>query len=97
LEAKKTGDLFLVDFFDAIKLLSKNPLGREITWDFIRANFESLVEEFGIEEPRLGQMVIDVCSTFENDFMLNEVNRHIIDIKHITLTINFVSINAIIY
>lgn len=64
----------LINFFDKIKFLSKNCLGREYAWNFIRSNFESIQDEFGLDDPRLGQMVIDVSSTFETESLNYEVN-----------------------
>ena len=64
----------LINFFDKIKYLSKNNLGREYVWNFIRANYDSIVEEFGLDDPRLGQMIIDVSYTFESESLDYEVN-----------------------
>jgi hypothetical protein len=58
-------------------LLSKNPLGREICWDYIRANFAQIAEEFGLDDPDIGQMFIDVVSTFEDEFLFYEVSSFI--------------------
>ena len=55
--------------------MSQNPLGREIIWDYIRINYGELEAEFGLEDPRLGHMLIDIASTFENEFLFYEVIR----------------------
>jgi hypothetical protein len=66
-------DLELIDFEEGIRLLSVNPLGRELMWDFVRLNYAGLLEFFGLEDPRLGQMLIDISRTFENEFIFYEL------------------------
>lgn len=61
------------DLFDTVKLMSDNPIGREIAWDFMRINFNNLTNEFGNDDPRIGQMLIDLSRTFENEFMFYEL------------------------
>lgn len=61
------------DLFDTVKLMSDNPIGREIAWDFMRINFKTLIDEFGNDDPRIGQMLIDLSRTFENEFMFFEL------------------------
>ncbi|RMZ99456.1 glutamyl aminopeptidase, partial [Brachionus plicatilis] len=78
----------LINFFDKIKFLSKNCLGREYAWNYIRANYDNLLEEFGLDDPRLGQMVIDVSSTFETESLNYEL------LNFITSTPNGASLNA---
>lgn len=66
----------LIDFFDAIRLLSKNPLGRELCWDYIRENYVEIITTFGFENPSLGQMLLDVVATFEDEFYFFEVRKN---------------------
>jgi len=72
-----TNGVHFMDFFDVVRLLSNNPLGREIMWDTLRINYADYLEIFGQEEPKLGQMVIDVAHSFENEFLFNELVRFI--------------------
>ncbi|CAF0970213.1 unnamed protein product [Brachionus calyciflorus] len=78
----------LINFFDKIKFLSRNNLGREYAWNFIRANYDSIVEEYGVDDPRLGQMLIDVSSTFETESLNYELLEFIVSLE------NGASINA---
>jgi hypothetical protein len=62
-----------VNFFESIKLLSKNTLGRELIWDYFRSNYIDLLLEYGLEDPRLGDAIIDISSSFENEFLYYEL------------------------
>lgn len=61
------------DFFDVIRQLSFNPLGREIAWDYVRINKDKLIEKYSYEDIRIGQMILDITDTFENEFLYGEV------------------------
>ena len=73
LEARVGSGLRGEDFFDGMKLLSENPLGREITWDYLRANFDKLLDTYTEYDPRLGQLLIDITKSFENEFLFYEL------------------------
>ena len=61
------------DFFQTVKFLSKNTIGREIVWDFVRINYNDLLDKYGLDDPRLGQMLIDITFSFETGYLFNEV------------------------
>jgi hypothetical protein len=63
----------LINFFDMVKYFSQNEIGREIIWDFVRLNYDSLLLDYG-EDYRLGRMLIDISNSFETDFYYYEVN-----------------------
>jgi len=60
-------------FFEACKLLAQNPTGREIIWDYFRINYEAIFERYGEEDPRVGQLLIDIVTSFENEFLFYEL------------------------
>ena len=62
-------NLKLVDFFDALKFLARNTVGREIAWDYYRKNYQEIDGVFGFENQAIGQLLIDISSTFENEFL----------------------------
>jgi hypothetical protein len=74
--AQLNGELKRVDFFEACKLLAQNPTGREIIWDYFRINYEAIFERYGEEDPRVGQLLIDIVTSFENEFLFYEVNSN---------------------
>ena len=75
IELQELDELNFVNFFDSIKFLSRNTLGRELAWDYFRLNYQNLLEKFGYDDPRLGQALIDISSTFENEFLFFEVSN----------------------
>lgn len=62
-----------IDFFTIMKYLVRNPVGREIAWDYYRINFEKLQETYGEDDPRLGLLLIYITESFENEFLLYEL------------------------
>ena len=73
MESQRTGGLKTVDLFSAISLFAENPLGRELIWNFYRANYEQLAEEFPLDTPTLGLMLLEIVRTFEDEFLYQEV------------------------
>ena len=63
-----------LDIFDLFKYMCAQPLGREITWDYFRNNYLDLIKKYGADDPRLGDLLIDIASSFENEYMFYEVN-----------------------
>jgi hypothetical protein len=68
--------LKLVDFFDGLKYLARNTVGREIAWDYYRENYQEIDGTFGFENQAIGQLLIDIVSTFDNEFLFFEVSLH---------------------
>ena len=73
LETEKTDGLNMVDFFITFRWMAQNPLGREIAWDEMRINFDSIEAFYGEDDARIGQLLLDICSSFENEFMFYEL------------------------
>jgi len=86
LDVVLTDELKLVDFFDALKYLARNTVGREIAWDYYRQNYQQLDGIFGFENQAIGQLLIDISSTFENEFLFFEVCSH----SHFDLSLSFI-------
>ena len=74
---KDNGVYNKLGFFDEIRLLSQNPLGRELAWDYVRENFKKIIDDYGEDDARLGQMIIDISRTFENEFLFFELLRFV--------------------
>lgn len=74
-DEEKEGILFFrdFDFFDIVKYMSRNSLGREIVFDYVRINYDNLIKKYTLDDPRIGQMLIDISFSFETKFILNEV------------------------
>ena len=53
--------------------MSRQPVGREIAWDYYRANYAQLQATYGDDDPRLGLLLLYICESFETEFMLYEL------------------------
>jgi hypothetical protein len=42
-------------------------------WYFYRANFDALAEEFTLDTPALGIVLLEIARTFEDEFLFDEV------------------------
>jgi hypothetical protein len=42
-------------------------------WLYYRRNFEKLIQTYGLEDPDLGQALIDISRTFDSEFLFLEV------------------------
>jgi glutamyl aminopeptidase len=62
------------DIFDLFKYMSQSPIGRETVWDYIRENYDNLYNKYGADDTRLGDLLINCVTSFENEFMFSEVN-----------------------
>lgn len=68
-----------VDFFEGMRLLSENQLGREKTWDYLRSNFFQLLDTYSLYDPRIGQLVVDITKSFETEFLFFQLLFFIIE------------------
>jgi len=73
IESQQQGALKKVDFFDVIRLFGQNANGREIAWNYIRLFYNELYVEYGEDDYRLGQMVLDVSASFDTEFLFFEL------------------------
>ena len=64
-----------LDIFDLFKYMCAQPLGREITGDYFRNTYYDLLKEYGQDDPRLGDLLINIASSFENEYMFYEVSN----------------------
>ena len=78
IDAKLGSGIKSADFFDGMRLLSINPLGREFTWDYYRENFNSLLDTYTEYDPRLGQLLLDISRSFENEFLFYQLLEFIV-------------------
>ena len=60
-------------FYNLVYFFSENPLYREIMWYFYRANFDKLAQEFTLDTPALGLILLEIARTFEDEFLFDEV------------------------
>ncbi|CAF3728050.1 unnamed protein product [Rotaria socialis] len=63
-----------VDLLEVLILLAKNPVGRELAWYYYRNNWSKLQETYERTNQRLGQLLIEITATFEDEFHSIELN-----------------------
>jgi hypothetical protein len=59
-------------------------LGRELIWDYFRSNYIELLDYYGLDDSRLGQAIIDISSSFENEFLFYELIEFIYESSDLT-------------
>lgn len=53
--------------------IAANPIGESIVWDYVRVNWQKLVNRFGLNERNLGRMIPSITSRFSTDIKLEEM------------------------
>lgn len=61
------------DYFSLLSSISGNRMGEPLVWDFVRTNWPSLVDRFGLNERNLGRMIPTVTSKFAKPIRLQEM------------------------
>ncbi|XP_061906716.1 endoplasmic reticulum aminopeptidase 1-like isoform X3 [Entelurus aequoreus] len=69
-EVMETHDLPGVIFY-----VSRNPIGHKLAWDFIRANWQTLIEKFELGSSSIAHMVTGVTSHYSTSAMLESVQN----------------------
>ncbi|XP_061175207.1 glutamyl aminopeptidase-like [Saccostrea echinata] len=61
------------DFFTVVQYIAQNPVGNKLVWDWVRSNWEYLVDRFTTYSRSLGRLVPRVISNFNTEFELQQV------------------------
>lgn len=61
------------DYFTCLNYIAANPIGEPLVWDFVRNNWEYLVNRFSLNDRYLGQMVRTITSKFTTKVKLAEM------------------------
>jgi hypothetical protein len=72
-------DVKLIDFFDVLKLYAQNTVGREIVWLYFRRNFDEILDRYGLDDPDVGQALVDISRTFDSEFLFFELLKFIVN------------------
>ncbi|CAL4084418.1 unnamed protein product [Meganyctiphanes norvegica] len=62
------------DYFSALSSLAAKPWHTHIIWDFVKNNWDALVERFSLNNRYLGRMVKSVTTRFTTEQQLKEVS-----------------------
>ncbi|XP_066157252.1 glutamyl aminopeptidase-like isoform X3 [Euwallacea fornicatus] len=63
------------DYFTVLGYISANPTGTDLVWDFVRQNWEYLVERFTLNDRYLGSMISTITKSFSTDSKLAEMEE----------------------
>ncbi|XP_017104425.2 glutamyl aminopeptidase isoform X1 [Drosophila bipectinata] len=63
------------DYFTLLGYISQNPVGQSLVWDYVRENWEQLVERFGINERTLGRLIPTITARFSTQTKLEEMEQ----------------------
>uniref|UniRef100_A0ABM5GJS6 Aminopeptidase n=1 Tax=Pogona vitticeps TaxID=103695 RepID=A0ABM5GJS6_9SAUR len=58
------------DVFTVLRYISYNPYGKTMVWDWVRLNWEYLVNRFTLNDRNLGRLVARITGTFNTELQL---------------------------
>ncbi|XP_017883945.1 glutamyl aminopeptidase isoform X3 [Ceratina calcarata] len=61
------------DFFSCLTAISSNPVGTPLVWDWVRSNWEFLVNRYTLNDRYLGSLIPSITKTFATETKLNEM------------------------
>lgn len=61
------------DYFSCLTNIASNPIGEPIVWDYVRENWQKLVDRFGLNERYLGRLIPGISARFTTKTKLDEV------------------------
>eukprot|EP00096_Caligus_rogercresseyi_P010039 TRINITY_DN3536_c0_g1_i1.p1 TRINITY_DN3536_c0_g1~~TRINITY_DN3536_c0_g1_i1.p1 ORF type:complete len:884 (-),score=271.03 TRINITY_DN3536_c0_g1_i1:95-2746(-) len=61
------------DYFTALSYMSRNPVGQEIVWNFLRNEWEYLVDRFSLNDRIFGRFLSTATSQFSTEERLQEI------------------------
>lgn len=61
------------DALNCLSLISANPAGTSLIWDWVRENWELLVQKYTLNDRYLGQLIPSITNSFASKTKLNEM------------------------
>ncbi|XP_012276537.1 glutamyl aminopeptidase [Orussus abietinus] len=61
------------DFFGCLQVISSNPIGTPLVWDWLRENWEKLVNRYTLNDRYLGQLIPAITKTFSTELRRDEM------------------------
>lgn len=61
------------DYFTCMAYIAENPIGENLVWNYVRENWQKLVDRFGLNERYLGRMIPSITSRFATKTRLKEM------------------------
>jgi len=63
------------DYFNCLSMIADNPIGEPIVWDYVRENWKTLTDRFGLNERYLGRVIPSIVGRFSTATKLIEVKN----------------------
>jgi len=63
------------DYFTCLTYISANPVGESLVWDYVRENWQRLVDRFGLNERYLGNLIPSITARFSTQTKLEEMEQ----------------------
>lgn len=63
------------DYFTVLSYIAANPIGTDLVWNFVRQNWEYLVDRFTLNDRYLGSMISTISKTFSTETKLVEMEQ----------------------
>ena len=67
------------DYFTLLTYISYNRIGEPLVWDFVRSEWEYLVDRFTLNDRALGKLIPSITSKFSTEQRLKEMNDFFAD------------------
>ena len=67
------------DYFTCLQYIASNRIGESIVWEYVRENWQNLVDKFGLNERYLGRMIPSITSKFSTKTRLDEMLKFFAD------------------
>lgn len=61
------------DYFTLMGSISGNRNGEALVWDYVRENWQTISDRFGLNERNLGRLIPTITSRFTTQYKLNEM------------------------
>ena len=62
------------DALNCLRSIASNPEGTPVIWDWVRENWELLIDKYTLNDRYLGQLIPAITSTFSTEVKLAEMN-----------------------
>lgn len=67
------------DYFSCLRVISQNPKGQNIVWDYVRKNWPNFVNRFSLNDRSMGRMIPAITSGFNTKAKLKEMEDFFIE------------------
>ncbi|XP_001358398.3 glutamyl aminopeptidase [Drosophila pseudoobscura] len=61
------------DYFTCLTYIAANPVGESLVWEYVRENWQKLVDRFGLNERYLGNLIPSITARFSTQTKLEEM------------------------